>query len=511
MSIFNNADFYPTPEHVIETMLFDHTIKGRVILEPSAGSGAILDYCKRFLPKELLCCENDDNLARIAATKGRLIASDFLTVTKEQVSHIDMIVMNPPFSADEKHILHAWDIAPDGCEIIALCNWQTYANDYTRIRENLKFIIKNHGHCTNLGDAFSDADRKTGVEIGLIKLFKPAGESEKEFDGYFDLFEEYEEQGEGLMGHNEIRNLVNRYADAVKMFNSVVEASEAMTKLIEPISTEMNIRFGAFDKQSVYSTITRDHFKKELQKSAWKTVFNKLNMEQYVTGRVMEDINRFVEKQSNVPFTMSNIAKMVQMIVGTHGDRMNKVIIELFDQITKHYHENRYCKEGWKTNSEYIVNRKFIIPTHNLTRMENRGKVSASYNQHRGTFFTDDITKAICQLTGEKYAQMDKWWEFMHDYQMEAITRTLPRKNALGEQETYTSNEKRCQYRDYGTWYDFNHFRFKVFKKGTIHMEFLDEKVWILFNQTAAKAKGFQLASKFKGDFRAKKEGVEVY
>lgn len=513
MSIFNNPDFYPTPESVIDSMLFDHTIKGRVILEPSAGSGAILDYCIKRDAKELLCCENDPDLARIASTKGRLIASDFLTVTSEQVSHIDMIVMNPPFSADEKHIIHAWNVAPAGCEIIALCNWQTYANDHTRMRESLKQIITKNGHCTNLGDAFSDAERKTGVNIGLIKLFKPKGEGENEFDGYFDMFEDHEQQEDGVMGYNEIRSLVNRYTGAVRMFNEVIAMNEKMTELINPISVPgMDIRFGAFNKQSIYQTITRDTFKKELQKSAWKAVFEKLEMQKYVTGKVMENINKFVEKQTNVPFTMSNIAKMVQMIVGTHGDRMNRVVVEVFDKLTEHYHENRYCNEGWKTNSEYIVNRKCILPAHGLFRMAyTNGFADAGHLYNGGSYITDDLTKAICYITGEKYDTMQQWWKFMQNQQEEEISRKYPHPKKPNELVEYTSKELRSLHREYGVWHEFNHFRLKMFKKGTLHLEFKDEKVWIKFNQTAAKAKGFQLASKFTGDFRAKKQGVEVY
>ena len=44
-----------------------------------------------------------------------------------------------------------------------------------------------------------------------------------------------------------------------------------------------------------------------------------------------------------------------------------------------------------------------------------------------------------------------------------------------------------------------------------MHFEFLDPKVWEAFNRTAAKAKGFQLASKFTSDFRKKKTGVEKF
>ena len=42
-SIFNR-DFYPTPIDVIEKMLIGVDISGKIILEPSAGSGNIVDY-----------------------------------------------------------------------------------------------------------------------------------------------------------------------------------------------------------------------------------------------------------------------------------------------------------------------------------------------------------------------------------------------------------------------------------------------------------------------------------
>ena len=38
----------------------------------------------------------------------------------EQISHIDFIVMNPPFSNADKHILHALKLHRAGCKIIAL-------------------------------------------------------------------------------------------------------------------------------------------------------------------------------------------------------------------------------------------------------------------------------------------------------------------------------------------------------------------------------------------------------
>ena len=39
-----------------------------------------------------------------------------------------------------------------------------------------------------------------------------------------------------------------------------------------------------------------------------------MNMEKYVTSGVMKDINKFVETQEKVPFTMKNIYKMLEII-----------------------------------------------------------------------------------------------------------------------------------------------------------------------------------------------------
>ena len=120
-----------------------------------------------------------------------------------------------------------------------------------------------------------------------------------------------------------------------------------MNDLISPIAYQSQISFGAFQSSSggYQSSINRDTFKKELQKSAWRSVFKKLDMERFVTSSVMKDINSFVEKQVNVPFTVNNIFLMMEMIIGTQKQRMERVVVETFDNVTKHHHNNRYQLE----------------------------------------------------------------------------------------------------------------------------------------------------------------------
>lgn len=484
-----NKDFFPTPRHVVEHMLMGIDIEGKTVLEPSAGSGAMIQILNEFGAKEVLCCEKDLELKLIAGQKGRLIADDFLSVTSDQVSHIDLIVANPPFSADEKHILHMWNIAPGGCAILSLCNYQTYDLAYTQERKLLRQIIKSNGSIENMGDAFSTADRKTDAEIGFIKLFKPKGDSDDEFDGYFDMSEEYEQQENGLMGYNEVRNIVNRYVGAVKMFDEVMGINNKINSLIKPISSGLDIEFGARSRK--HYTVERDTFKKELQKSAWRTVFDKMSMRKYTTERVMSQLNKFVEQQEKVPFTMSNIYKMIEMIIGTHGDRMGKVLVEVFDWLTEHHHENRSNVEGWKTNSMYFVGMKFIAP---------RCGVVVGYSGHPEIRWSntgekiDELVKALCFLTGKNYDDYESLHDFFSPVQV--------------KDDSDFSYPKKYIYKEWGQWLDWGFFEIKVFKKGTLHAKFKDEKVWEMFNIACAKAKGWALPTNTGSDVRRK--GKEV-
>lgn len=499
-----NKDFFPTPKHVIEQMVFNIDLNNKTILEPSAGNGEIIDYIKQFSPKQVLCCEKEPDLAKICSQKAdRFLCHDFFDLSKEDISYVDLILMNPPFSADEKHILHAWEILPEGAEFVSLCNWNTYDIAHTRERRMLKNIIFEHGKINNIGNVFKFADRETDVSIGLIYLSKPKGDSKDEFEGYFDLSEDKEQiQQEGLMSFNGIRDIVNRYVAAVKMFDETIAASEKMNKLISPINDNV-IRFGAqWTGKKQLGEVNRDIFKKELQKSAWRSLFKIMDMQKYVTSSVISDINKFVEQQEHVPFKESNVYKMFEVIWGTRESRMNKVIVEVFDSITARYHENRFQLEGWKTNSEYRVNKKFIMYCSDV-HCGYSGNAEASY---RNPYFMDDLTKALCFVTGTNYDKCDQWWHFMNNAKKFQEEREY--RGNDGKIVKYMDDKVKNTGREWGKWHEFNFFRFKVYKKGTIHCEFIDEKVWDEFNKIACKAKGFMLASKFTSDFRQKTNDI---
>jgi len=476
-------DFYPTPDNVIEIMMANTDIAGKVILEPSAGKGNIVDWLLRNGATTVLACEIEDNLRKIISSKCHVLSADFFEVQPENISHVNMIVMNPPFSADEKHILHAWEIAPGGCEIIALCNSETLNNRYSRNRAVLRELIELHGSSTSLYDCFTDAERETNVHVSIVRLYKPAT-GEMEFDGYFDMNEEADIQENGIMTFNSIQEVVSRYVGAVKMFDDVINASDTINKLINPISDGLGIRFGAVSTSNSSSNITRDFFKKALQKSAWRSVFHKFNMNKYVTQKLMGDINKFVEQQTAVPFTVKNIFKMIDLIIGTHAERMDSVLVEAFDQICSFSSENSTAGEKWKTNSNYKVNQKFIVPymCSNDSRWPEQ-HVKLNYNRARDM---DDIIKALCYLKGIDYNITTNIDSFVRSFNME-----------------------------WGTWHSWGFFEIRGYKKGTMHFKFQNEKLWEDFNRRVGEIKGWQLPrktdQKTKGTERTKSTQVEVF
>ena len=467
-----DKDFYPTPDSVIEQMLIGHDVAGKIILEPSAGSGNIVDYLQKNYAKEVLACEINSKLRRIVESKCRVIAYDFLTVRPEDISHVDMIVMNPPFSDARRHILHAYEIAPGGCEIIALCNSSdmTVGWHATKDQEKLKELVRDYGYKEELGDCFTTAERKTDVWVSCLHLYKPkTGEQEFEdymFSGQMDA--DISGKQEGLIEYNVIRDVVARYIEAVKRYEKVEALSNEVNKLTSLFRGDYGegIVFGAYRVgERSQCAITRQYFKIDLQKQAWRYIINKLELGKFATSKVYEQINRFIERQSHVPFTMHNIYQMIYMIIGTQESRMETVIVEAFENICSFSSENSTAGEKWKTNSNYMVNKRFIVPY--MTSYDTRWA-----SQYLKLRYSSLYSKIADVITALEYITGKQSCYSIEDY---------IRKNKL----------------EWGKWHDCgNFFRFRGYKKGTMHFEFVNDNDWLLFNRRVAEIKGWRVGRK---------------
>lgn len=454
-----NPDFYPTPLEVIEKMISGIELQGKTILEPSAGSCSIVDVLQQN-GASVLACENDQRLKAIVKSKCKHIADNFLTLKSEDVSHIHAVVMNPPFSRGAEHLIHAYNIAPKGCRIVCLLNAETLKNPYSMQRKELFSIVSENGSWSNIGNCFSTAERQTDVQVALITLQKAGDNYSTEFEGFFMGEDPEEAQENGIMSYNAVRDLVNRYVAALKIYDEQLEAGKKMNSLLSGFYGE-SLAFSCTEKGAPK---LRNDFKVDLQKAAWKFVISKFDLNKYATRGLREDINRFTESQQNIPFTMRNVYKMIEMIIGTAGNRMDAAILEAFDMLTKHHHDNRFNVKGWKTNGHFLVGKKFILPNM-VSPAKEYGYTSATYNyfSHGNGEKISDLEKALCFACGINY---DKILTIYH-----SISR-----NSYGE---YYDN---CEF-----------FKYKAFKNGNMHFEFKSEKVWEQFNAKVAQLKGYPL------------------
>lgn len=455
-SIFDK-DFYPTPEHVFTMMEVDASNK--TILEPQAGDGQLVGYLLKAGAKKVMCCEVNTKLRQILqGLDCNVIGADFFNITDLDVSHVDMIVMNPPFHNAMKHIEHAWNIAPEGCEIISLCNYNSVTNTYSRTRQIINKAIEMYGYSKNLGPVFtSGADRNTDVEIGLLKLNKPVLNDETKFEGfYYD--QEAEHQENGIVQYSEIRAAVQSYVSAISCFDDAVSISDKINSYTKVVNYTGGISMNFMnDKQARF---TKTDFAIDLQKQCWKFIFNKINIEKYVTSGVLKDIHAFVEQNQKIPFTVKNVYRMLEIIMGTREQLMYRSIVEAIDKFTRHTHENRYAVEGWKTNSGHMLNKKFIINYSCEIGFNGSMRLKAWQSGFENVI---DLTKALCFLNAQDFGQLETVYQ-------------------LNERIKYTN-----------TWYEWGFFEFKMFKKGTVHLKFKDIKAWEKLNRAYAKAKGQNL------------------
>lgn len=454
-SIFNR-DFYPTPDEVLDMMELD--VSNRIVLEPSAGKGNIIDYCKRYGAHQVLFCEINRDLAQVCQNKGTQIGTDFLELKSEDVSSVDIIVMNPPFSEFKKHIFHAWSIAPAGCEIVSLCNYESIR--LRHLQSELYGLIDNYGYVQNLGDVFKDAERQTGVQIGLIRVFKPVSTESIDFDSYFDSVDDDLDINQiGLVQYNEIDALVNSYKAIVRLSDNIFRDAGLLVEYSKHYKLILDITIGVKIDDNI--RINQVQFLRKVQTQMWHRVFDLFNIRKYLTSGVINDLNSWIQRKGDTPFTKRNIYKMVELLFQVRGQLFQNALIEAVDYFTRFTHENRYNVEGWKTNAGYLLNQKFIVT--GLAEL-NWSETALRFKWGNSKDHIEDLKKVICNIIGMNYDNIDQF-------------------------------DSRKEY-DWGVWYDSEIFEYKMFKKGTVHFKFKDRNVWEQVNRAYAQAKGNVLPEK---------------
>ena len=393
----DNKDFYPTPQNLIDKMLYDLDFTMiKTILEPSAGKGDIVEALKkkegnttRYYTKisfDIDCIEIDQNLQHILKGKNfRVVYNDFLTYNT--MKEYDLIILNPPFSNGCKHLLKALEMQQrNGGAVVCLLNAETLKNPCTNDRQDLqRKLTEYNAKIEFIQDAFLDAERKTSVEIALVKIQLPEVKRESFIlEGLRKAQDQREievEESTQLIDSNFFKAIVDQYQLEVEAGIKLIKEYFAMQPYIlsqfgkdketgETIQTggcilQMDI-IGNRDKYN--SKLSINEYIREVRKKYWKALFENPKFIGQLTNNLQQDFYNKVEEMKDYDFSLYNIYQLKIDMQKKVVKGIEDTIIELFDELSHKYSywdetsKNIHYYNGWKTNQSWIINKKVIIP-----------------------------------------------------------------------------------------------------------------------------------------------------
>lgn len=466
----DNQDFYPTPKNLADKMIakIDWAYV-KTILEPSAGKGDLIESVETFLKThyrygntQISCIEKDENLQHILWSKGyKLIDSDFIAY--EGGLQFDAIIMNPPFSNGDKHLLKAIDMMFSG-QIVCLLNAETLKNPYSRSRKDLlERLNELNADVEYLSGEFEEAERKTSVEIALIYINIKRDVETILFDDVKHDAESYnkeEKSSTEICSSNSLEAMVEQYNNLKQRGIEFLEIYYKNKELRRFFPLE-----GMNDKGNLTNTMKAsiNSFIHELRSSYWKKMLETDQVSKNLTEKSYTLFQKLIGDYSNMEFSMTNIHTVLRNLSMDFFGQIEDAAEKLFDDITRKYSwseetdKNRLHYDSWKTNESFKVNSKIILPSfHFYDDIRKSMRVSWQLKLR-----LDDIDKVMNFFAG--YGEYVKMSDVIERSFQDGMSRNL--------ESTF--------------------FIISVYKKGTIHLIFKDKDILRKFNVFCGKKKGW--------------------
>ncbi len=481
--LYNANEFYPTPETLIAEMLagidFD---KVETILEPNAGKG---DIIKRIRAKhrgyrrdelDIDAIEISPELRHILKGENfRVVHDDFLTF--QSLQKYDLVIMNPPFSNGDRHVLKALSLVRGGGRLVAVLNAETLRNTHTNTRRELAAALKAmDARIVYKQNAFANAEHKTGVEIALVTATMPEQERASVILDQLRRAAEQEPPKEHstdnpLVNNDKIKALVERYEHEAKAGIFLIDEYSGVLRFMlttqydkSPL-LELSV---ASDGCNVHISPERakNAFLKNLRLRYWRALFDTGEFSRRLTSNVLSALHSRIAEFSRYEFSLFNIYELYIELGNNIIDNIKDTIVKLFDDFTaRHswaeYSSNVLHYNGWKTNNAFKINKKVVIPLYgSFNRWWQDGRFELGYEVPRKL---RDIEKTFDYLAGS----------LNNDHgEIERILKTA------GE----NGQRRNVQ---------FKHFSASFFKKGTCHLVFHDADIVKKLNIFAGQRKNW--------------------
>lgn len=479
-------EFYPTPQKLVDKMLSGIEFeKVNTALEPSAGKGDIADALKKRLASAhwrwddksvgniLDCVEIDPNLRHILTGKGyRVVHDDFLTFRTHK--KYDLIVMNPPFSNGDLHLLKALELMQDGGTVVCLLNAETIRNCYSNSRKLLfQKLSELNAQITYLNDAFRSAERSANVDVALVKVEVPC--AEKTSFIFENLkkktYEEIYNECTDIVSGDFIAQIVKQYEMEVEGGIRLIREYMAMVPYIlsdldadaytSPMLT-LKMKGG-----SDYSSFSTNEYVEAVRLKYWNALFRNKMFTGQLTSNLQKKLYEKVDTLIHYDFSVFNIQQIQLEVFSMIGKGVEDAILGLFDKLSAEHswypecQKNIHYYSGWATNKAHKINKKVIIPIHgafsSYSWERDRLQVNTVYEVMR------DLEKALSYLDTGTSAVDESLWERLSVCSKNGTTRNIPLK----------------------------YFEITLYKKGTCHIKFTNQDLLDKLNIYGSRRNGW--------------------
>ncbi|MGF9891254.1 DUF4942 domain-containing protein [Priestia megaterium] len=505
--MFNNPNFYPTPEELLEKMIKDIDLsKIKRVLEPSAGKGNIIDFLvkkyaemvssSRFLSSksrlDIDAIEIDDNLQHLLRGKSqkentfKLVHNDFLTYTTNKP--YDLIIMNPPFDKADAHLLRAIELLEEGGQIVCLTNSVTIKDPRSNRRKELKNKLEDlNAEVEFLKDTFTKAERKTNVEVALIKIKVPEStdpsviiENLNQKEEFQDINEEIDTSKE-IVPQEHFERVVHHYkyetSAGVKLIREYHKMSPYLIDSFKDDAYKSSILTLSVGNDK-YSTSRSEMISKYIEmvrKKYWEELFTSKQFNDLFTSKLRTQYQRQIARFVDYDFSLYNIYTLRAQVNASVPMSVEETIMSLFDDLSYGYSmgnkKSIHLYNGWKTNKAWKINTKVIFPLNAFCNYsENHLDLDYSVREK-----LSDIEKALNYL-GKGLTNHDE------------LNATLLDTQKRWREAHETDKEA---WKKFSQDIQFKYFKVDFKKKGTCHLTFTDPELLKRFNLFGSMKKGW--------------------
>jgi len=382
-NVFDIKGFYPTPHSLINKMLSGVDWKYiNSVLEPSAGSGSIVEkvidklkysrssYYNKETKWDIDCIELNQNLRYVLQGKNyRVVHDDYLSF--QSFKKYDLIVMNPDFETGDKHLLKALDMQESGGKIVCLLNAETLKNPYSNTRKDLVRKLEDYNaDIEYIQNAFYNAERKTDVEVALIRIDIEEPENDSIILDNLKKQERYRFNNDSqnkytnqMVNADYIKGVVQQYEFEVKAGLKLISEWQSLNSVMLK-----GISLGIIcDREDDSKLGLHNSYVKHVRAKYWNTLFTNDEFMGLFTSNLRRKYMEKINELCDYDFSLYNVYTIRIQLSNEMIKGVTETILALFDEFSvqsswsPEYGKNIHYYDGWVTNKCWKINEKKVI------------------------------------------------------------------------------------------------------------------------------------------------------